>query len=396
MENTLDETLVSQLDPVWTLLMKNQARHLILDFQTMEHYTPFGLGLLIGLINSLPLHISDLWVAHCSQKLKQDLQKYDPKFFNKVHETSDEDLVGLLPLKIHSLVDHFTLLLNSSDVISGQPFTLRIEAKDQYDSLLPEYTGIPHLMASRGMISPTLLPQMQNGVWEGKVIVSGPGLVTLRVWDDLIEGQHAMTVREEGEKISFPFSIQCPGCGKSNVVSKADVTRCVTCNYIYFVDLRGHVIPLKPGLPQADGFLRQLNFKIPSDINYLNLVRNFIVGIAREEKINEEQISQIEMALDEALANVVEHAYAYDSFQDVEINIRLHPEDMEIIITDQGRAFNSDKTPLPNLKEHIEQRRVGGLGRYLMKTLMDEVEYRRLHHTNELRMLKRFSSRSES
>jgi serine/threonine-protein kinase RsbW len=102
------------------------------------------------------------------------------------------------------------------------------------------------------------------------------------------------------------------------------------------------------------------------------------------------------MALDEALANVVEHAYTYDCYQDVEIRVCLFPDKLEILITDQGRIFDGNKMPLPDLKEHIEQRKVGGLGRYLMNTLMDEVEYRRRRGTNELLMVKYLSPRSNA
>jgi serine/threonine-protein kinase RsbW len=250
-------------------------------------------------------------------------------------------------------------------------------------------------MSNRGMLSPTLLSGFQHGVWEGEAVLTGPGDVNLHAWDNLAEGEARVNVSEVGDKITFPITIACPGCHKLNVVGKADVSRCVKCNFIYYVDQRGNVVPLKSGLPLANGFMRDLQFQIPSDINYLNLVRNFIAGVSREEGLDDDEISQVEMALDEALANVVEHAYTYDAFQDVEIRLSLRPGELEILVKDQGREFENRKNPLPDLKEHIEQRRVSGLGRYLMSTLMDEVEYRRLHQTNELRMTKRFKPRSD-
>ncbi|MCK5219138.1 ATP-binding protein, partial [bacterium] len=104
----------------------------------------------------------------------------------------------------------------------------------------------------------------------------------------------------------------------------------------------------------------------------------------------EEKITQIEMSLDEALANVIEHAYSFDAYQEIQVNLWIYAHHLEIVIKDYGRSFDSESIPLPNLKKHIEERRIGGLGRYLIQTLMDEVAYRKGFHSNELRMIKRF------
>ncbi len=396
LDSTLDETFYSHIEPFWSLLSKDSSRLVIFDFEMLTSWTPLGLGFFLGMSKSLFHQTRAIWFSHSSPEFIQAILAFDAAFFTRVHQATTEDIQDIRSLSLHIPVDHFSLSVQESELKSGQAFTLRIEAKDHQSRIIPDYTGIPHLMIDRGMISPTLITEMKNGFWEGQTVISGSGPINLRIWDDAIEGTLTLNLTEIGSPVTFPITVECPGCHKQNVVSKADVSRCMKCNHIYFVDPQGHLIPLKPGIQPLGDFVRHLTFNIPSDINYLNLVRNFIVGVAHEENVDEEQVSQIEMAMDEALANVVEHAYAYDSFQEVHISICLYQDAMEIIITDHGRSFDSQKTPLPNLKEHIEQRRVGGLGRYLMKTLMDEVHYQRHHHTNELRMLKRFNSRSAS
>ena len=49
-----------------------------------------------------------------------------------------------------------------------------------------------------------------------------------------------------------------------------------------------------------------------------------------------------------------------------------------ILITDKGQQFDPTLIPEPNLKEYHKQRRVGGLGMFLMRKLMDEVSYNTL------------------
>jgi anti-sigma regulatory factor (Ser/Thr protein kinase) len=396
LDPVLDNTLASRFSPFWPLIAKKKICRVFLNLEAVKQFSPEAAGFLAGALQVFRLSAKELMVAPGASGLWPALLQLDPGLAGAVLSPGPDEWAQVKAWQQEPALDHFTLLLPPGEIVSGRGFTLRVEARDALDHTVTAYAGIPHLMSNRGMISPTLLPEMQSGAWEGQAVLTAPGEVTLKVWDDLTLGEATVQVREVGEKIAFPVTVACPGCGKPNVVSKPDVSRCVKCNFIYFVDPRGNLVPLKSGLPPGNGFVRDLQFRIPSDINYLNLVRNFISGIAREEGLDDEQISQVEMALDEALANVVEHAYTYDSFQDVEIHLSLRPGELEITVKDQGREFDTRKNPLPNLKEHIEARRMGGLGRYLMTTLMDEVEYRRLHQTNELRMIKRFTTRSDA
>jgi len=287
-------------------------------------------------------------------------------------------------------VNHFAIKINRDEVISGEPFELTIEVQDAAGNIVSDFDGHPHLIVDKGMISPVLARDFKAGYWKENVIVTGPGKVKIRVWDNRSVGETTVMVVETGEPVKFPIEIKCPGCQENNIVGKVDVFRCIHCNEIYYVDKFGHVISLKHGKHSDIDYVKHLEFKMPSDVNYLNHVRNFIVGISSEENIEEEKIAQIEMSLDEALANVVEHAYSFDPYQEIQVEAWLYSDKLEIIIRDHGRSFDSGNTPLPDLKKHVEERRVGGLGRYLIMKFMDEVEYHSKEHTNELRMVKRF------
>lgn len=83
---------------------------------------------------------------------------------------------------------------------------------------------------------------------------------------------------------------------------------------------------------------------------------------------------QLETAVDEASTNVVKHAYQGQGgfFQ---ISCELQGQDIVITIRDRGRQFDPNSVPLPDVGADLENRRVGGLGIYMMKKLMDEVRY---------------------
>jgi serine/threonine-protein kinase RsbW len=387
LQGVLDESAVGIFTEIWKTLPEH-VTSLILNFRDVTVMNEFGAGFVAGLAENFSRIHSEIKLVTVPAKIRHAFAAAAPLKHLHFYPNEQAALLGRQTGKPEPYFDHFTIQPSSPDVQTGLPFAVRVEARDAQDKLFAGYEGTPHIMANKGMIAPNLLQNFRHGVWSGNVILTGPGRITVKVWDDTGAGEFAVEVLDQGEKVEFPIQVVCPGCGKTNIAGKSDIFRCIKCNFIYFVDIRGRLIPLKSG--GHGEFIKTLEFKIPSDINYLNHVRNFIVGVTREENLGEEKISQIEMSLDEALANVVEHAYTFDSHQDIQVLVTLYPDRLDIVIRDHGRSFNNDLIPLPNIKEHIEQRRVGGLGRYLMKTLMDEVEYRSDNHTNELRMMKRF------
>lgn len=291
-------------------------------------------------------------------------------------------------------VHHFSLTTHGAEIVAGEPFRLVIEARNQADARVVDYEGNLHLIADRGLISPVLASNVTRGRWEGEVILTGAGRIRVRVWDHQGSGEDHFDVIERGEPVAFPRDISCPGCRQPTIAGKSDIFRCLKCNEIYFVDKYGRVIPLKHGYVHGTKHVKHLEFRIPSDVNYLNHVRNFVVGITGEENLGPEVISQIEMALDEALANVVEHAYSFDPYQEIQVEAWLYPDKLEITLRDYGRSYDSANTPLPDLKQHVTERKVGGLGRYLIAQFMDEVYYRSGDNINELRMVKHFPGAS--
>ncbi len=62
--------------------------------------------------------------------------------------------------------------------------------------------------------------------------------------------------------------------------------------------------------------------------------------------------------------------------------------DFEIVISDKGKQFDASAIQTPDMKDYLEHYRRGGLGVYLMKRIMDKVEFNLLSDRNVLRMTK--------
>jgi serine/threonine-protein kinase RsbW len=135
--------------------------------------------------------------------------------------------------------------------------------------------------------------------------------------------------------------------------------------------------------------------RILSRTDYLFEVREFVGEAARAFGFSEEDTANIVLAVDEACTNIIKHAYQYATDKEIEVSIFPQDRSFEIRIYDSGKSFDPSTIRQPDLKEHIGHRKRGGLGVYMMKKLMDKVEYN-FHKgkRNEVRLIKYLSSAS--
>ncbi len=116
-------------------------------------------------------------------------------------------------------------------------------------------------------------------------------------------------------------------------------------------------------------------YVIPSQTDRLKEVRDFVSTIARQFGFGEDDVNKIVLAVDEACTNIIKHAYEYRKNHSIKLSIQTQGTAFEVTITDQGRSFDPSGIPQPNMKEYLSHFKKGGLGMYLMKTVMDKVEY---------------------
>jgi serine/threonine-protein kinase RsbW len=134
---------------------------------------------------------------------------------------------------------------------------------------------------------------------------------------------------------------------------------------------------------------KHLHVKVPSHTDYLDVIREFISKLASEAGFDEENIHKIALALDEACTNVIRHAYDQGEDGFVELEATVNRKGLSITVSDNGRGFDPDTIEAPDIEKLMAQHKFGGFGLYLMKTLMDEVEFSIAPGVrNEVRMTK--------
>lgn len=133
----------------------------------------------------------------------------------------------------------------------------------------------------------------------------------------------------------------------------------------------------------------------PGDGSSLRPIRDIVTDLARQLGFHTDEIAKIEMAVDEACSNVVEHAYAPDkdwtSPKDPAIRIEVHHalDRLVILIHDHGQRFDFNAYRPSDILERVLAMKPGGYGIAIIRQFMDEVHYSSNDaEGNTLRMVK--------
>lgn len=127
---------------------------------------------------------------------------------------------------------------------------------------------------------------------------------------------------------------------------------------------------------------------IPSTTEHLETVRRFVGECAARSGLPERAVDELRLAVDEACANAIEHAYA--GRPDGTVTVEVHPvrRGLRVVVRHTGVPFDPSTYRPTTLPEAIRRRRRGGFGVTLMNRLVDRVEYRRRGDVSEVHLIK--------
>jgi serine/threonine-protein kinase RsbW len=134
-----------------------------------------------------------------------------------------------------------------------------------------------------------------------------------------------------------------------------------------------------------------ITFEIPSKVELLDGILNYLTERLIRMGIIEHQNSNVVIALDEAIVNAIKHGNHYDETKSVSIVASLSSREARFTITDQGEGFDPQEVPDPCAPENLL--RSSGRGLLLIRNIMDETCYN--ERGNSLMMLKRAGSSEE-
>ena len=130
------------------------------------------------------------------------------------------------------------------------------------------------------------------------------------------------------------------------------------------------------------------NLVLRNDIQQIPLLAEFILAIAEERHLGKSLAMNLNLALEEAVTNVMLYAYPKDTEGEIDIEAVLKENSIVFNVSDSGKPFNPTEAPEVDTTKSLEDRQIGGLGIHLVRKIMDEVRYARKNGRNILTMIK--------
>lgn len=137
-------------------------------------------------------------------------------------------------------------------------------------------------------------------------------------------------------------------------------------------------------------------FILKNDLAEIKKLTEFLCKLCEENNICNKILCDVTLAIEEIFTNIVHHAYDDKREHHVEIRIKLSDEEFVLNIIDDGKPFNPLEVLPANIDKPFEERDVGGLGVHLVRSVMDELVYKRNQGKNVLAMRKRLIKQGSS
>lgn len=127
---------------------------------------------------------------------------------------------------------------------------------------------------------------------------------------------------------------------------------------------------------------------IDNDTRELQRLVDFVEALCRELSLDRECAMSLQLALEEAVVNVMQYAYAPGTKGEITIRVEHEASKLLFCIEDGGLPFDPTEVADADVSLPADQREIGGLGIYIVRQIMDKVEYSRRGQRNILRLTK--------
>jgi len=131
--------------------------------------------------------------------------------------------------------------------------------------------------------------------------------------------------------------------------------------------------------------------RIPADLQEIAVLSEWLEAAMEKEGFSEGDILDTQLAVEESVTNIILHGYG-ETGGEIAVGIRWGNDEVAIELADQAPPFDPLSLPEPDLEADIDERKIGGLGIFLTRKLMNAVTYRFEDGKNILTMVKKKSA----
>ena len=123
---------------------------------------------------------------------------------------------------------------------------------------------------------------------------------------------------------------------------------------------------------------------LKNEISEINKLAVFIEELGEELNLAPDLVFNLNLVLEEAVSNVILYAYPKEEQQEIVLTAKMSDKNLIFVLTDAGKEFDPTQAPDADVTLSAEERQIGGLGIFLIRQIMNKVEYQRIDGKNVL------------
>ena len=142
--------------------------------------------------------------------------------------------------------------------------------------------------------------------------------------------------------------------------------------------------------PKEEETIMHRELTIDNSLSHVPSVNDFVKSVGDELKLSKNDSQNLKLAIEEAVVNVINYAYPTGEKGDINIEATATATSLKFKIIDTGVAFAPTDAPDVDTSLTAEERQIGGLGIFLVRQLMDTINYERIEGKNVLTLTKKY------
>ena len=130
---------------------------------------------------------------------------------------------------------------------------------------------------------------------------------------------------------------------------------------------------------------------LKNEISEIDTLAVFVRELGEELGLTSDLVFNLNLVLEEAVSNVILYAYPKDEQQEISLSASVSDNNLVIVLTDSGKEFDPTQAPDADITLSAEERQIGGLGIFLIRQIMNQIEYQRIDGKNVLTLGKKLN-----
>ena len=123
---------------------------------------------------------------------------------------------------------------------------------------------------------------------------------------------------------------------------------------------------------------------LKNKIDEINKLALFIEELGETLNLTSELVFNLNLVLEETVSNVIFYAYPKEEHQEIVLTAKMSNKSLIFVLTDSGKEFDPTQAPDVDVALSAEERKIGGLGIFLIRQIMNKVGYQRIEGKNVL------------